>query len=159
MTPRILPGAPIQLGKLQQAGVRFQRPSAQAIPRNRSVFTDDSYNDSCKTVRALCAGVATQLFESGADTRIEENTWTTMRDDMPARQLGDALAALVMLALVGATSCTKPDVTKSKLNDSAIVAPALLRFETVRSILEDSKGNYWFGSWKEGVCRVDGKSF
>ena len=74
-------------------------------------------------------------------------------------QLGGALAALVMLALVGATSCTtKPDVTKSKLNDSAIDAPALLRFETVRSILEDSKGNYWFGSWKEGVCRFDGKS-
>ena len=74
-------------------------------------------------------------------------------------QLGGALAALVMLALVGATSCTKPDVTKSKLNDSAIDAPALLRFETVRSILEDSKGNYWFGSWKEGVCRFDGESF
>ena len=49
-------------------------------------------------------------------------------------------------------------MTKSKLNDSAIDAPALLRFETVRSILEDSKGNYWFGSWKEGVCRFDGKS-
>jgi len=74
-------------------------------------------------------------------------------------QLGGALAALVMLAPVGATSCTtKPHVTKSKLNDSAIDAPALLRFETVRSILEDSKGNYWFGSWSEGVCRFDGES-
>ncbi len=29
----------------------------------------------------------------------------------------------------------------------------------VRSILEDSQGNYWFGSWNEGVCRYDGKSF
>ena len=78
---------------------------------------------------------------------------------MTRSQLGGALAALVMLALVGATSCTtKPDVTKSELNDSAIGAPARLRFETVRSILEDSKGNYWFGSWKEGVCRFDGKS-
>jgi ligand-binding sensor domain-containing protein len=65
-----------------------------------------------------------------------------------------------MVALVGATSCTrKADVAKSKLNDGAIDAPALLRFETVRSILEDSRGNYWFGSWKEGVCRFDGKSF
>lgn len=27
----------------------------------------------------------------------------------------------------------------------------------VRSILEDSKGNYWFGSWMEGVCRFDGE--
>lgn len=47
---------------------------------------------------------------------------------------------------------------RSALNDSAIGPPARLRFETVRSILEDSKGNYWFGSWKEGVCRFDGKS-
>ncbi len=29
----------------------------------------------------------------------------------------------------------------------------------VRSILEDSKGNYWFGSSHEGVCRFDGESF
>ncbi len=28
----------------------------------------------------------------------------------------------------------------------------------VRSILEDSKGNYWFGSDHEGVCRFDGES-
>lgn len=35
--------------------------------------------------------------------------------------------------------------------------PARLRFEVVRSILEDSKGNFWFGSWKEGVCRFDGE--
>ncbi len=64
-----------------------------------------------------------------------------------------------MLALVGASSCTtKPDLTKSGLNDSAIAAPVLLRFEVVRSILEDSKGNYWFGSWKEGACRFDGES-
>jgi ligand-binding sensor domain-containing protein len=64
-----------------------------------------------------------------------------------------------MLALVGATSCAaKQVVTKSELNNSAIDVPALLRFETVRSILEDSKGNYWFGSWSEGVCRFDGES-
>jgi ligand-binding sensor domain-containing protein len=63
-----------------------------------------------------------------------------------------------MLALVPATSCTTKDVTRSELNDSALGPPARLRFETVRSILEDSKGNYWFGSWNEGVCRFDGKS-
>jgi len=74
-------------------------------------------------------------------------------------QVRGARAAVVILALVGATSCTrKPYVTRSELNDSAIGAPARLQFETVRSILEDSKGNYWFGSWKEGVCRFDGKS-
>ena len=78
---------------------------------------------------------------------------------MTRGQLRGALAASLMLALVPATSCTsKQDVTKSELNDSAIGPPARLRFETVRSILEDSKGNYWFGSWNEGVCRFDGKN-
>src|SRR5688500_12757751 len=78
---------------------------------------------------------------------------------MTRRQVHGALAAAVMLALVPATSCTtKQDVTNSAPNDRAIGPPARLRFETVRSILEDSKGNYWFGSWNEGVCRFDGKS-
>ncbi len=35
-----------------------------------------------------------------------------------------------------------------------------LKFNSgIRSILHDSKGNYWFGSHKEGVCLFDGKSF
>src|SRR5262245_45150472 len=74
-------------------------------------------------------------------------------------QLRGALAAVVMLAFVPATSCAaKQEVARSAANDSAIGPPAPLRFETVRSILEDSKGNYWFGSWNEGVCRFDGKN-
>jgi ligand-binding sensor domain-containing protein len=48
----------------------------------------------------------------------------------------------VLVALLG--GCSSPP-------------PARLRFEVVRSILEDSKGNFWFGSWKEGVCRFDGE--
>ena len=33
-----------------------------------------------------------------------------------------------------------------------------LRFKHgVRSILEDSKGNFWFGTWQEGVARFDGE--
>lgn len=46
---------------------------------------------------------------------------------------------------------------------------ALLRYEQgslphgmynsgVRSILEDSNGHYWFGTWGDGVCRFDGES-
>ncbi|QDV34808.1 Two component regulator propeller [Tautonia plasticadhaerens] len=78
---------------------------------------------------------------------------------MTRGQVQRALAAVVVLALVPATSCTtKQDATRSKLNDSAIGPPARLRFKTVRSILEDSKGNYWFGSWNEGVARFDGES-
>ena len=78
---------------------------------------------------------------------------------MTRGQVRGAVVAVVMLALVPATSCTtKQDVTRSELNDSAIGLPPRLRFQTVRSILEDSKGNYWFGSWNEGVCRFDGES-
>src|SRR6186713_461769 len=81
-----------------------------------------------------------------------------MEQLMRRGQVRGALAAVVMLALVPATSCTtKQGLTRSELKDSAIAPPARLRFETVRSILEDSKGNYWFGSWNEGVCRFDGK--
>ncbi|MCH8052578.1 MAG: hypothetical protein IH895_00810, partial [Planctomycetes bacterium] len=47
----------------------------------------------------------------------------------------------------------------SSTGPAAIDAPALLRYEHgVRSIFEDSKGNYWFGSWKEGVARFDGET-
>lgn len=57
----------------------------------------------------------------------------------------------------------------SSTSRAGIPAPALLRFEhgympngmynsSVRSILEDSNGNYWFGSWMEGVFRFDGES-
>lgn len=35
-----------------------------------------------------------------------------------------------------------------------------LQFTTgIRSIFQDSKGNYWFGSNHEGVCLYDGESF
>lgn len=70
-----------------------------------------------------------------------------------------AMRAVVVLVLVGATSCaTSTSTIGAEPNDSTTGALPLLRFETVRSILEDSKGNYWFGSWNEGVCRFDGKS-
>src|SRR5262245_39163848 len=92
--------------------------------------------------------------------RVQRNwLFADMEELMTRGHLHRALAAVLMLALVTATSCTtKPDATRSALNDSAMGPPARLRFETVRSILEDSKGNYWFGSWNEGVCRFDGKS-
>jgi len=70
-----------------------------------------------------------------------------------------ALAVVVVLALVSAGIYTaKQDPTGPEPNAGSGSAPVLLRYETVRSILEDSKGNTWFGSWKEGVCRFDGKS-
>ena len=69
------------------------------------------------------------------------------------------LAAALVLAVVGAPSCTtKPCVTTAEQNDGPVGPPAPLAFETVRSILHDSKGNFWFGSWNQGVCRFDGKT-
>ena len=70
------------------------------------------------------------------------------------------MTVLVILALVGATSCeTQPDATRSEQKDGVSEAPARLRFQVVRSILEDSRGNFWFGSWSEGVCRFDGQKY
>lgn len=67
-------------------------------------------------------------------------------------------AILILMGLVGAASCaTNQAATGSKLAASDIGPRARLRFETVRSILEDSKGNYWFGSWNQGVARFDGE--
>ncbi len=71
------------------------------------------------------------------------------------RRLVPGPAACITLALV--VSCAAPgDVAES---EPSIVVPGSstsLRFDTVRSILHDSKGNYWFGSWNQGVCRFDG---
>lgn len=36
--------------------------------------------------------------------------------------------------------------------------PPQLAFETVRSMLHDSRGHYWFGSWNQGVARYDGEN-
>ena len=45
-------------------------------------------------------------------------------------------------------------------NSACTGAPDTLKFKSgIRSILQDSKGNYWFGSDQEGVCRFDGKRF
>lgn len=71
-----------------------------------------------------------------------------------------ALTAVVILLLVAATSFTTNScVMGSELNESSIGAFERLQFETVRSILEDSKGNYWFGSWNEGICCFDRKEY
>ncbi|MFM7295674.1 MAG: two-component regulator propeller domain-containing protein [Planctomycetota bacterium] len=70
-----------------------------------------------------------------------------------------ALGAIVVLVLVGCAACaTNPHATHSQPKEIATDPALRLRFETVRSILQDSKGTYWFGSWKEGVCRFDGRS-
>lgn len=68
--------------------------------------------------------------------------------------------SLVVLGSLWAAACTAtPTTTSEATNDRLAAPPARLSFETVRSMLEDSAGNFWFGSWNQGVCRYDGKQF
>ena len=68
----------------------------------------------------------------------------------------DSLVGVLVASSVDAANVV--DAAKHVDGSNYNFALYVLRFETVRSILEDSKGNYWFGSWSEGVCRFDGKS-
>ncbi len=74
------------------------------------------------------------------------------------RQPIRSLCQAAVLASLWAAACTAtPTATPEAANDRPADPPARLSFETVRSILEDSAGNFWFGSWNQGVCRYDGK--
>ncbi len=60
-------------------------------------------------------------------------------------------------------SCTE-NKTSDKKTDSAesvkISTTDTLKFTSgIRSIFQDSKGNYWLGSHNEGICYYNGKSF
>ncbi|MBL9077923.1 MAG: hypothetical protein JNL08_10495 [Planctomycetes bacterium] len=57
-----------------------------------------------------------------------------------------------LLAAVAAAGCTAGA-------DRVVRPPARLKFAVTRSVLQDRSGNYWFGSWNEGVCRFDGETF
>ncbi|MEZ4804470.1 MAG: two-component regulator propeller domain-containing protein [Bacteroidia bacterium] len=74
----------------------------------------------------------------------------------------------LMLALAILVSCSqsKKDKQTKSVNErenldlsSQTQRDTLLFTSGIRSILHDSKGNYWFGSHAEGVCLYDGTSF
>lgn len=60
-------------------------------------------------------------------------------------------------------SCVEKKSTTKEVNKSELVKTSktyTLKFTSaIRAILQDSKGNYWFGSHKEGVSFYNGKSF
>ncbi len=67
-----------------------------------------------------------------------------------------------LMALTGA--CSNQTVHKAPLNDNTTTIKSTtdttfrLNFPSgIRSILEDSQGNFWFGSHQEGLCLFDGK--
>lgn len=57
------------------------------------------------------------------------------------------------------TETLNVEAEEIKLNSNNEVNAKLKYTSGIRSILHDSKGNYWFGSHQEGVCFFDGKSF
>lgn len=74
------------------------------------------------------------------------------------------IAISFLLAIIILNSaCT--DNRNYKLNNNPIELSHTNTFDTlkykagIRTILQDSKGNYWFGTDREGVCRYDGKDF
>ena len=69
------------------------------------------------------------------------------------------LAATMMLNYACTENRNKNDGIKQSEISLTNISDTL-KFKTgIRSILQDSKGNYWFGSDQEGVCKYDGKTF
>jgi ligand-binding sensor domain-containing protein len=69
----------------------------------------------------------------------------------------------LILILTLSFSCFEKKSSQTETSKSEVVNPSktdTLKFTSrIRAIFQDSKGNYWFGSHQEGVCRFDGKSF
>jgi ligand-binding sensor domain-containing protein len=69
----------------------------------------------------------------------------------------------LLLILTLNFSCGEKKSSQEEISKSEFVPSSktdTLKFTSgIRSILQDSKGNYWFGSHREGVCIFDGKSF
>lgn len=124
------------------------RPQVAVQPQMFTIFSGD----------CLIADVRQATNPMSQMKRVRTESTVDVQSSMLRGQVYGALVASGILVLAVATSCTtEPSVMGSELNQSSVGASERLKFETVRSIFEDSKGNYWFGSWNEGVCRFDGK--
>lgn len=69
----------------------------------------------------------------------------------------------ILLILTLNFSCVEKKSTEGETNKSELEATSktdTLKFTSgIRAIFQDSKGNYWFGSIKEGVAVYNGESF
>ena len=69
----------------------------------------------------------------------------------------------ILLILTLSFSCVEKKSTEGENNKLELEATSkidTLKFTSgIRSIFQDSKGNYWFGSQNEGVSLYDGSSF
>lgn len=69
-----------------------------------------------------------------------------------------SMVYLIFLLSLNFSCVEKKSTDKSEL--VGVSKTDTLKFTSgVRAIFQDGKGNYWFGSHREGVCRFDGKSF
>ncbi len=68
----------------------------------------------------------------------------------------------ILLILTLNFSCVEKKSTENEVKNSELVISLkadTLKFNSgIRAIFQDSKGNYWFGSHKEGVSKYDGKT-
>lgn len=68
-----------------------------------------------------------------------------------------------ILLLILSLSCAEKKSSEKEISKLEIVSPTktdTLKFTAgIRAIFQDSKGNYWFGSHKEGVALFNGISF
>lgn len=68
-----------------------------------------------------------------------------------------------MLILTLNFSCAQNKKNEKKTIKPELINPSktdTLKFTSgIRAIFQDSKGNYWIGSHKEGISRFDGKLF
>jgi ligand-binding sensor domain-containing protein len=69
----------------------------------------------------------------------------------------------LILILTLNLSCVEKKSSEKEISKTELVKPSktdTLKFTSgIRTIFQDSKGNYWFGSHQEGVCLFDGESF
>ncbi len=73
-----------------------------------------------------------------------------------------------LLSLLILFSCAQPSKKEPKLptaETQVVLLPLLPQSDKftftggIRSLLHDRKGNYWLGSYNEGLCRFDGKTY
>lgn len=65
----------------------------------------------------------------------------------------------LILTLTLNASCSDNKNVNTAVKQAVILTDTLQFTSGIRAILQDSKGNYWFGSHQEGVCKYDGKTF
>lgn len=79
-----------------------------------------------------------------------------MKNPHPYQQKSVIFSWLLLLLCTFLNFCQSPNQPQKT---SGIIPPALTSNLHISTILQDSKGNYWFAADGEGVCHYDGKNF